>query len=114
MRDPITIQANQFEEGVAEERFGKFRHGEARGGAIQAGVIGHGTEQRDAAIGSAMRFEAFEEGLAVVKCREGGGEFHGAEGDDTGLVPFAIVPIDEEHVVAVVGAEGGVFAEVFG
>jgi len=70
--------------------------------------------RRCTAVGGAVSFEAFEEGLAVVQGRGGGGEFHRAEGDDARILPFAIGVVGDEHVVAVVGAEGGVLAEIFG
>src|ERR1700676_4016376 len=44
----------------------------------------------------------------------GGGECHRAEGNDARVLPFAVGVVGDEHVVAVVGAEGRVFAEIFG
>src|ERR1700690_1905151 len=43
-----------------------------------------------------------------------GREGHRRERLDTRIVPLAIVPIGEEHVVAVVGAEGRILSQLFG
>ena len=112
--NPVAIGAEEFEEAVAEKIGGNFGHGETSGGTIHARVIVHGTEGGDAAVGGAMGFETFKEGLAVVEGGERGGEGHVGEGNDAGVVPGAVAIVGDEHVIGVIGAEGGVFAEVFG
>ena len=113
MGNPIAVGAEKLEEAFAEDGLREFGHGEARGRAIQARVIGHGAKDGDAAIGGAMGLEAFEEGLTVVEGGEGRREGHWAEGPNARVVPLAVVPIGDEHVVAVIGAKGRCLAKFF-
>src|SRR6266566_4531098 len=60
-----------------------------------------------------MRFEALEDGLAIMEGSQRGRKRDGAEGNDLRLLPGARFPIGDEHVVAESRAELGVFAERF-
>src|SRR5579859_766478 len=77
-------------------------------------MIGHGAEEGDAAVGGAVGFETFEKGLAVVQRGGCWRELHWAERDNARVLPLAVGVVGDEHVVAVVGTEGRVFAESFG
>src|SRR5208283_4360769 len=81
--------------------------------AVHACVIGEGPKNGYAAVGGAMGLEALKERLAIVQGGEGGRKRHGTEGHNARVVPLAIVPIGDEHVVAVVRAKGRFLAEFF-
>src|SRR6266446_7538880 len=104
---------DEFFYALEEKRFGNFRHGEASGGTIQAAEIFARTEQRDAAISSAMRLESFEDGLTVMERSQRGRKRDWAEGNDLRLFPGTRLPIGDEHVIAEGGAELGILAQGF-
>ena len=61
-----------------------------------------------------MRLETFKERLPVVESGHGRRERHGAEGLDARVMPRAVAIVGDKHVIAVVGAEGGILAKLFG
>ena len=71
-RYPALVDVDDLTEGFDEEVGGEFRHGEPFGGALEAGGVFFGPEGFDAAVGLAVGFDAFEDGLPVVENAGGG------------------------------------------
>ena len=71
-RYPALVDVDDLAEGFDEEVGGEFRHGEPLGGALEAGGVFFGPEGFDAAVGLAVGFDAFEDGLPVVENAGGG------------------------------------------
>ena len=113
MGDPITIEPNQFSDAFEEQQLWNVGHGQARGGAIQASEILTRAKECHTPAGGTMRFEALEDGLAIMERSQRRRKRDWAKGNNLRRLPGTCFPIGDQHVVAEGGAEFGSFAQCF-
>ena len=66
-RHPVGIQPDKQLDRLDENRFRELGQGQPVSGAAETRGVGLGTEAADAAVRLPERFEAFEDGLGLMK-----------------------------------------------
>ncbi len=107
-RHPVRIGLEQEVDGFEEQHFRQLGQGQPASRVAETRRVRIGAKGSDSAASLPKRFEAFENGLGVVKDRGPGVESQWRVGEQLAVVPAAMgIPPYADHVLGEEAAEAG-------